>query len=365
VSVAMVVIVISGALASSMQFSHNPLHWFAADNEVRINTEIIDKELKGSITIEVILDTGKENGVYEPAFLNTIDKVTEIIYTYRGENYFIGKIVSINDVIKEINKALNENRDSEYRIPQDKDLIAQEFLLFENSGSDDLEDIVDSQFSKTRLSIKAPWVDSIEYVGLMDELDIMLNDAFQGTASVTITGTLPILSDTITKSIKSSIESYVIAFGVIALLMIILLGNIKFGLLSMFPNLTPIMVGVAMMVVLDMPLDMFTILIGAIAIGMLVDDTVHFMHNFNRYYSQTGDVDEAVLLTINSTGRAIFITSIVLSSGFFVFMFASMTNLYNFGLITGSIVLFAMLADLILIGAMMKLVLNPKKINTL
>ncbi len=365
VSVAMVVILISGALASSMQFSHNPLHWFAADNEVRINTEIIDKELKGSITIEVILDTGTENGVYEPAFLNTIDKVTETIYTYRGENYFIGKIVSINDVIKEINKALNENQDSEYRIPQDKDLIAQEFLLFENSGSDDLEDIVDSQFSKTRLSIKAPWVDSIEYVDLMDELDIMLNDAFQGTASVTITGTLPILSDTITKSIKSSIESYIIAFGVIALLMIILLGNLKFGLLSMFPNLTPIMIGVAIMVVLDMPLDMFTILIGAIAIGMVVDDTVHFMHNFNRYYSQTGDVDEAVLLTINSTGRAIFITSIVLSSGFFVFMFASMTNLYNFGLITGSIVLFAMLADLILIGAMMKLVLNPKKINTL
>jgi len=360
VSVAVLIIIVATALASSMQFSHNPLHWFTADNEVRINTEVIDKELKGSITIEVVLDTQKENGVYEPRFLNTIERVTEEIYTYRGENYFIGKIVSINDVIKEINKALNENRDSEYRIPQDKDLIAQEFLLFENSGSDDLEDIVDSQFSKTRLSIKAPWVDSVEYVALMDDLDMLLGDAFKGMASVSITGTLPILADTITKSIKSSIESYIIAFGVIAILMIILLGSIKFGLLSMFPNLTPIMIGVALMVVLDMPLDMFTILIGAIAIGMVVDDTVHFMHNFNRYYSQTKDVDEAVLLTINSTGRAIFITSIVLSSGFLVFMFASMTNLYNFGLITGTVVLTAMLADLVLIGAMMKLIIKSE-----
>jgi len=360
VSVAVLIIVVATALASSMQFSHNPLHWFAADNEVRINTEVIDKELKGSITIEIVLDTQKENGVYEPRFLNTIERVTEEIYTYKGENYFIGKIVSINDVIKEINKALNENRESEYRIPQDKDLIAQEFLLFENSGSDDLEDIVDSQFSKTRLSIKAPWVDSVEYVELMDEMDILLNDAFKGMATVSITGTLPILADTITKSIKSSIESYIIAFGVIAILMIILLGSVKFGLLSMFPNLTPIMIGVALMVVLDMPLDMFTILIGAIAIGMVVDDTVHFMHNFNRYYSQTKDVDEAVLLTINSTGRAIFITSIVLSSGFLVFMFASMTNLYNFGLITGTVVLTAMLADLVLIGAMMKLIIKPE-----
>jgi predicted RND superfamily exporter protein len=359
VSVAAIIIVVSLSLASTMQFSHNPLHWFAADNEVRINTETIDKELKGSITIEVVLDTQKENGVYDPQFLNTIEEVTETIYTFKGENYFIGKIISINDVIKEINKALNENKQSAYIIPQDKDLIAQEFLLFENSGTDDLEEIVDSQFSKTRLSIKAPWVDSVEYVELMDELDILLNNVFKETATVSITGTLPILSDTITKSIKSSIESYIIAFGVIAILMIILLGSFKFGLLSMFPNLTPIMIGIALMVVLDMPLDMFTILIGAIAIGMVVDDTIHFMHNFSRYYSQTNNVDEAILLTVNSTGRAIFITSIVLSSGFFVFMFASMTNLYNFGLITGTVVLMAMASDLILVGAMMKLIIKP------
>lgn len=361
VSIGALIIVSSVYLASTMQFSHNPLHWFAADNEVRLQTEIIDKELKGSITIEVILDTHEENGVYEPEFLNTIEEVTKIIYTYKGENYFIGKIISINDVIKEINKALNENRDSEYRIPQDRDLIAQEFLLFENSGSDDLQDIVDSRFSKTRMSIKAPWVDSVEYVDLMDDLQVLLNAAFDGSVTVTITGTLPILADTITKSIKSSITSYIIAFGVIAILMILLLGSFKLGLLSMFPNLTPIMIGVALMVVLDMPLDMFTILIGAIAIGMVVDDTIHFMHNFRRYFSRTKNVDEAILLTINSTGRAIFITSIGLSSGFFVFMFASMTNLYNFGLITGTVVLMAMLSDLILIGAMMKLVIKSEE----
>jgi len=360
VSIAGFIIVVSLIMASTMQFSHNPLHWFAKDNEVRINTQIIDKELKGSITIEVILDTGIENGVYEPEFLNTIEAITEHIYTLKGDHYFIGKIISINDVIKEINKALNENQQSEYRIPQNKNLIAQEFLLFENSGSDDLEKIVDSRFSKTRMTIKMPWVDAIEYMDLMDELKTILNDAFKDTATVSITGTLPILADTITKSIKSSIESYIIAFGVIAILMVIFLGSFKLGLLSMLPNLTPIMFGIAFMVAFDMPLDMFTILIGAIAIGMVVDDTVHFMHNFSRYYSQTNDVDESILLTINSTGRAIFITSIVLSSGFLVFMFASMTNLFNFGLIMGVVVIVAMVADLVLVGAMMKLIVKPK-----
>ncbi len=356
-----VIIVSSLLLAAQMQFSHNPLHWFKKGNEVRINTETIDKELRGSITIEVVLDTHKENGVYNPQFLNTIEKVTQEIYTYKGENYFIGKIVSINDVLKEIHQALNENRKEFYKIPQNKDLIAQEFLLFENSGSDDLEEIVDSQFSKTRVSIKAPWVDSVEYVEMMGELQTLLDSSFKDMATVSITGTLPILSTTITKSIKSSIESYIIAFIVIALLMVLLIGSVKLGLLSMIPNLTPIMFGVAFMVVFKLPLDMFTILIGAIAIGMVVDDTIHYMHNFKRYYIIHNDVDEAIRLTLHSTGCAIFITSVVLSSGFLVFMFASMTNLFNFGLITGVTVFVAMITNLTLTSALMKLVIKSSK----
>ncbi len=357
---AIVVIIVSFVLGSQMQFSHNPLHWFKKDNTVRINTEVIDKEMRGSISIEVVLDTGKENGVYNPRFLNSIEKVTQEIYTYKGENYFIGKIVSINDVLKEIHMALNENQKEYYVIPQNQDLIAQEFLLFENSGSDDLEDIVDSQFSKTRISIKAPWVDSVEYVEMIDELQDLLNTEFKDMATVSVTGTLPILSTTITKSILSSIESYIIAFIVIAMLMVLLIGNFKLGLLSMIPNLTPIMFAVAFMVMFHLPLDMFTILIGAIAIGMVVDDTIHYMHNFKRYYIIHNDVDEAIRKTLHTSGRAILITSAVLSSGFLVFMFASMNNLFNFGLITGVTVVVAMVTNLTLTGALMKLFIKSQ-----
>lgn len=354
-STALAIIIISLILGSQMHFSHNPLHWFKKDNSVRVNTEVIDKELRGSISIEIVLDTGVENGVYNPKFLNSIEKVTKEIYTYKGENYFIGKIVSINDVLKEIHMALNENKKSFYEIPQNKELIAQEFLLFENSGSDDLEEIVDSQFSKTRFSIKAPWVDATEYVEMIDELHKLLDAEFKETAKVSVTGTLPILATTVTKSIISSIESYIIAFGVIAILMILLIGNFKLGLLSMIPNLTPIMFAIAFMVIYYLPLDMFTILIGAIAIGMVVDDTIHYMHNFKRYYIIHNDVDEAIRKTLHTSGRAILITSVVLSSGFIVFMFASMNNLFNFGLITGVTVIVAMVMNLTLTGALMKL----------
>jgi predicted RND superfamily exporter protein len=359
-NISIVVIVVSLYLGSFMSFSHNPLHWFEKGNSVRVATEVIDKELRGSITIEVVLDTGVENGVYEPKFLNAIEKSVKQIYTFKDKNYFVGKIVSISDVIKEIHKALNENRDDFYAIPQSYDLVSQEFLLFENSGSDDLEDIVDNRFSKTRISIKAPWVDAVEYVELIESIEKSLNDNIGTMATISVTGTLPILASTITQSIQSSIDSYIFAFGIIAIMMILLIGEVKLGLISMLPNLTPILFGIAVMEVYNVPLDMFTILIGAIAIGLAVDDTIHFMHNFKRYHIMYGNVDKAIKMSLHTTGSAIFVTSVVLSAGFFVFMFASMTNLIGFGFITGVTILVAMFTNLILAPALVKLAVKDR-----
>ena len=354
-ALSLIILVGSLGFISQMHFSHNPLQWFKEGNPIRVNTETIDHEMRGSISIEVVLDTKKENGIYDPKFLNTLESMEHKVLNYKDKHLFIGKITSVDDLLKEINKALHENRDAFYTIPQDKELIAQEFVLFENSGSDDLEDIVDSRFSKTRMSIKAPWIDSTEYVHVITFIKTELHKAFGDDIDISVTGMIPILASTITQSISSSIDSYLIAFSVIGLLMIILIGSFKLGFLSMLPNLTPIMFGVAFMGLFHIPIDLFTVLIGAIAIGLVVDDTIHYMHNFKRYYIIHGDVDEAIRLTLMSSGRAIFITSIVLSAGFFVFMFASMNNLFNFGLVTGVTVLVAMLTNLFLSGSLMKL----------
>ena len=174
-------------------------------------------------------------------------------------------------------------------------------------------------------------------------------------ATISITGTLPILATTITQSIKSSIESYIFAFGVIAIMMILLIGDIKLGLISMLPNLTPIFFGIAIMQIYHIPLDMFTVLIGAIAIGLAVDDTIHFMHNFKRYHIQYNNTDRAIKESLKTTGSAIFVTSVVLSAGFFVFVFASMSNLIGFGFITGIVILVAMFTNLILAPALVKI----------
>ena len=171
--------------------------------------------------------------------------------------------------------------------------------------------------------------------------------------SVTITGIMSIFGRIITAAIYSAAQSYTIALLVITALMIVLIGDLKLGFISMVPNLTPIISVVGLMGLASIQFDLFTMLIASIAIGLAVDDTIHFMYNFRKYYEQTGDVREAVQRTLQTAGRAMLTTSVVLSIGFFIFTLASMNNLFNFGLLTGTAILLALLADLILAPALM------------
>ncbi len=92
------------------------------------------------------------------------------------------------------------------------------------------------------------------------------------------------------------------------------------------------------------------------AIGLAVGDTIHFMHNFQRYYNASGDAPWAVHETLRTTGRAVLFTTLVLAAGFFIYMFSSMNNLSDFGFLTGFCLLVAFLADVLLAPALMVLV---------
>ncbi len=126
--------------------------------------------MRGSLTAEVIIDTGEENGWQDANRLEKLDRLTKELEGYSDGKSFIGKIVSLNSIVKETNRALHENNQSFYRVPDNQALVSQELLLFENSGSDDLDDIVDSQFSKVRVTHKLPWIDSIDSIDILNHI---------------------------------------------------------------------------------------------------------------------------------------------------------------------------------------------------
>jgi len=339
-------------LATQVKLSHNPLKWFQPDNMTRISTEMIDAKMNGTVTIEVVVDTGKENGWVDPDRLARLNGFSTKMEAYVDEHTHVGKVVSLATILKETNRALHENKEEYYTIPKDANLVSQELLLFENSGSDDLEDVVDSQFSKARITIKLPWIDSIYSAKILGYVKDQTAITFRGD-KIEVTGMTPLLSNTFYNSIHSSVNSYLIAFVAITFMMMLILGSVRIGLLSMIPNLAPIIFGLLIMYISDLPLDMFTLLIGSIAIGLAVDDTIHFMHNFKRYYLESGDSAKAIEQTFYTTGKAMLITTLVLSLGFFAYLSANMISVQNFGLLTGSVIIFALLSDLLLAPALM------------
>jgi predicted RND superfamily exporter protein len=161
--------------------------------------------------------------------------------------------------------------------------------------------------------------------------------------------------------ITSMAKSYVFALLVITLLMILMIGRIRTGLLSMVANLVPIICIFGVMGIYTIPLDMSTILVGSIVLGLVVDDTIHFLHHFRRAYEESSNVEAAVRETLFSTGRALLITSLVICGGFSIYMTSSLANNIRFGLLTSCAVVFALAADFFLVPALLSLVYGKKK----
>lgn len=352
-------------------FSHNVLTWLPKDLGIRQSTEIIDDELRGSVVLEVILDTGRENGLYDRTTLEAIEQLAhDLEKDYRDNALFVGKVISLNTILKEIHQALHENNAEFYRIPEDEKLIPQELLLFENSGSDDLEDVIDSQFRLARITLKVPWQDALLYPPFIADVEKRFLKKFKGKKlesgeemQVTITGIMSLLGRIIYASVYSAAQSYGIALVVITLMMVSLIGEIRLGLISMIPNLGPILTVLGIIGWFSIPLNMFTMLVASIAIGLSVDNTIHFMYNFKKYYEISGDIADGVRNALHTAGRALLTTTVVLSIGFFLFMFASMKNFFEFGLFTGIAIVLALASNFFMAPALLKLVLknNPAK----
>lgn len=352
---ALVMAAVSIGLASQLRFSHDVLSWLPDDWPVHRATRAIDRDLGGSVALEVVLDTRAENGLHDRGTLVRLDTLAREIEEESADPVAVGAVLSVVDLLKEIHQALNENRPEYYRIPENPRLIPQEFLLFENSGSDDLGDLVDTQFRLARFTMRVPWRDTLVYPPFIRDVETRFRGVFGDKADVSITGVMSLLSRTLEAAIRSAAQSYLIAFCVITLMMIALIGRLGTGLISMLPNLAPIVLTLALMEVAGIPLNLFTMLVGSIAIGLAVDDTVHFMHHFHRYFERTGNIEDSVRKTLLTSGRAMLVTSIVLSTGFFIFCLAGMKNLIDFGLLTGVTILTALVADFVLAPALMAL----------
>jgi predicted RND superfamily exporter protein len=355
VGVSAVMILLAVVAASRITLSHDPLGWLADDTKIVQGTKYIDQVLKGSVSFEILLETDEAGGIRQPRTLERMAELGQSFEHTRRDDLVAAQTMSLADVVKEINRALNGDREEAYAIPNDPQLVSQELLLFENTGTDDLEELVDTEFRIARIAVRMPWRDAVRYTKFFDSAEADATAALEGVGTPSITGVLALLVRAITAVVTSMAQSYLLAFAIITPIMILLLGNLRMGLLAMVPNLAPIILTLGLMGIFELPLDAFSLLVGGIAIGLAVDDTIHFMHNYRRYRDKGADLETAVETTLLTAGRAMLITTVVLSTGFFGFVLSSMHNLTNLGILVSFAVTTAFFADVLLAPALLAL----------
>lgn len=346
--------IITLGIASQSNFSHHPPEWLPKDSPEYLAMKHHEERMGTTLAIEVMLDTGKDRGAIEPEFLRALDALQQDVEQWTAENYSITKTASVVNILKETNRALHDNDEAYYSVPDSRELVSQELFLVEMDEPDDLYNVVDRRLQTARLTVLLPWVDALYVRELLKRFQPAV-EKYMGahTSDITITGLTPILGATFAKMLFSTAESYGIAAITITLMMIMLIGSIKLGLLSMIPSLLPILIVLSIIRLSGIPLDMLTMLVGSIAIGLTVDDNVHFMHGFRRQFRVHGNRAQAIRETLATSGRAMLITSIVLSIGFIIYTQSAMSNMINFGLMTALCITLALLASFLLAPALM------------
>ncbi len=344
-----------------LRFSHDTLSWFPKDSDLVVTSDTLGKEIPSGISIEIVIDSQKKNGVFEPEFQRKLQNFTaDLSEVTKDTNIRIGQIHSISYILEDLNTALNGGRQMSYKVPSSREQIAQEFLLLENADSEKLFSYIDSSYRKTRLSVLLSWESLNTNYKIVKRVKKLSRQYFPKKSQASVTGITTVLTQTLNIAMETMMTSYLWAGISITLIMCLLFWSVRLGLLSMIPNFFPIICGLGYMGYAGIPLDLTTLLVANICLGLVVDDTTHFFHTFEKFYKEDEDVDKAVNKTIVSTGKALTFTSLTLICGFMVLTISNMSNLVHFGLVTSLVIAIALVADLILSPVLLSMAYRKK-----
>jgi hypothetical protein len=218
-----------------------------------------------------------------------------------------------------------------------------------------LQKYTDTDLRTGRLTAMMYWRDAAHDVDFIARVREYAATLFDDGVKVVVTGVVSINSGIFNAMMTSLAIGYSLGFLLITALMILAIGDVRLGLLAMIPNLFPIIIALGVMGYLDIPLNTYNLIGGSIAIGLAVDDTIHFFHNFRRYYLKSGDINFAVSETLGSAGRALLTTTLILVASFWMRLFSVLKVVADFGLVIGIALFVAFLADVLLAPALLRM----------
>lgn len=325
----------------SLRVNTEPLSFFPEGSFIRERSADLRASLTGFNAFNIVVESGQVDGIKDPALLRRIAALQDYLVTTEG----VDKTVSVADHVRTMHREINDGDPAFETIPETREAVAQYLLLLEG---DELSKYVDFNASTASIVVRHHVTGSWELSALLDDIRSYVDRHFPESVVVRETGRGILIQNAADSMAVNELVSLLSTFVVIAIIHALFFKSLKTGVLSMVPNVIPVLANFGLMGLLGVPLNPGTAMIATIALGIAVDDTVHHVVTYWRELSEHRDRRVAMFNTIRAQSRPIVRISLALAGGFLVLAFSNFVPTRQFGVLSAFVMLAAMACELLL-----------------
>ena len=298
------------------------------------------------------MDSGGANDIVDPAYLRKLDEFAAFL----RQQPEVTSVRTFSDTIKRLNKSMHGDDPAYYRIPDDRELIAQYLLLYELSlpFGLDLGEQLTSDRRYSLLVANMPSLDTKTDIGLDERIWAWQQENLPAHMQERNVAISTIWSHLTIHSLTNSLEGSAIALVLISVILLLMLRSVRYGIISLIPNILPAVFGFGAWYLYSGNVGLGLTCVVIITIGIVVDDTVHLLAKYQKALQiKHGRVEDAIRLTLHQVGPALFMTTVVLASGFSVLGLSQIVINSALGQVTTVILLAAFVLDVVLLPAVL------------
>jgi len=341
--------------ATKVQVNEDRIDTFYEQEPIHIADKIINSTMDGTNNLDIVIETPNPEDLFEPANLRKIEALQEYVETLPT----VGGSTSVADFIKQMYKSLNNSDEAYYIIPDNKELIAQLFLLYSASGEPtDFEEEIDYDYQLANIRVNIDTGLYSENKRVIDTVQVYIDENFNeaGVIKATLSGRVNLNYNWVGNIGESHFLSVGIALGLVLIMSALLFRSVIAGVFSLIPVMSSILIIYAVMGLFDIWLGIGTSMFASVAIGLGVDFAIHTIDRIKLLFAERSSesFDETIAKLFPSTGRALLFNFLAIGLGFGVLMFSDVVPLFRFG----AIVLFAIstsfIASMTLLPALIK-----------
>ncbi len=337
-------VVVIGSLVGwySLRVDTDPISFFPEDSPIRQRLRDLESSLGGgSAGFSLVVETGREGGLKEPAVLRRIVDLQEFL----RDTGAVDKTVSVVDYVRKMHREMNGGNPDFEAIPDTTEEVAQYLLTLEGR---ELASYVDFDASAAHIAVRHHLTGSWALSAVLERIEAYVAQHFPQGVTVRPTGQSILTRNAADYMALNELTSFGSTFAVIALVHAWLFRSLRVGLLSLIPNAIPVLFIFGLMGLLRIPLNPGTAMIASIALGIAVDDTVHHVVTYRRELWNHGDRTRAMIDTMKAQGRPVIYVSVALAGGFLVCALSNFVPIVHFGVLSGVVMLVAMVGELML-----------------